>query len=207
MSKKENKEKATTIQVHMDTVPNLLKMPGQEDSVKDMLRQRTEQKLDDMLSRYKQLPAIFVHLGKHSELLYEARDLYIEGKYYSCVAMCGITAERIAKELLRISLLLRKKDKWTFPSDEQAALIDRIEINDIRELLIKSEVIEEKLRKPFQKLSELRNKYAHATGKNPQVDAKLAIDYLHEIVEGTVSVFKHYEIKEGKLVLKKQNSG
>lgn len=207
MSKKENKEKATTIQVHMDTVPNLLKMPGQEDSVKDMLRQRTEQKLDDMLSRYKQLPAIFVHLGKHSELLYEARDLYIEGKYYSCVAMCGITAERIAKELLRISLLLRKKDKWTFPSDEQAALIDRIEINDIRELLIKSEVIEERLRKPFQKLSELRNKYAHATGKNPQVDAKLAIDYLHEIVEGTVSVFKHYEIKEGKLVLKKQNSG
>ncbi|GEM_PF-3174367 len=119
--------------------------------------------------------------------------------------MCGITAERIAKELLRTNLLMREKEKWIFPSDEQAAVLDKIEMNNIRELLIKSEVIDNNLRKPFQNLSELRNKYAHAAGEKPKEDAKLSINYLHQIIEGTVSVFKNHEIKKGKLVLKKQN--
>jgi len=206
MKKKDIEDNTSTIQVHLDTVPNILKMPGQEEKVKGMLRRRVEQRLDDMISRYRELPAIIVHFGKYSELLLEARDLFVWGKFYSCVAMCGITAERIAKELLRTSLLMRKKYQWAFPSDEQAAILDRIEMNDVRELLIKSEVIDENLRKPFQALSELRNKYAHATGKKPKEDAKLAIIYLHQIIEGTVSVFKNYEIKEGKLVLK-QNRG
>ena len=206
MKKKDIENKNNTIQVHLDTVPNLLKIPGQEKGVKNMLRLRNEQKLDEMISRYRELPAIIVHFGKYSELLLEARELFVEGKFYSCVAMCGITAERIAKELFRTSLLMRGKNKWTFPSDEQSAILDRIEINDIRELLIKSEVIDENLRKPFQKLSELRNKYAHATGKKPKEDAKSAINYLHQIVEGTVSVFKKYEIKDGKLVLKQYSS-
>ena len=205
MKKKDIKEYTNTIQVHLDTVPNILKMPGQEGKVKDMLREKVEKRLDEMILRYRELPAIMVHFGEYSELLLEARDLYVEGKYYSCVAMCGITSERIAKELLQTSLLMRKKENWAFPSDEQAAVLDKIEMNNIRELLIKSEVIDNNLRKPFQNLSELRNKYAHATGEKPKEDAKLSINYLHQIIEGTVSVFKNHEIKKGKLVLKKQN--
>jgi hypothetical protein len=31
--------------------------------------------------------------GEYLELLIEARKLYVEGYFYSCVAMCGIVAE------------------------------------------------------------------------------------------------------------------
>lgn len=45
----------------------------------------------------------------------------------------------------------------------------------------------------------------HAGGQSPYEDAKEAIEYLHSIVEETVSVFRHYEIQQGKLVPKDQN--
>jgi len=75
----------------------------------------------------------------------------------------------------------------------------------IRELLIQSEAVDKPLRKSFMELSKLRDKYVHATGKNPEKDAQKAINYLHEIIEGTVSVFKHYEIQKGKFVRKNKS--
>ncbi len=207
MAKKKQPQKTSTIKIHLDTIPNLLNNPimgkEEEKNVKQMFRSGLERKLNDMIIRYKSLPPIMVHLGKYSEFLIEARDLFIKGSFYPCIAMCGITAERIGKELLRRSVLLRKKGNWAFPSDEQAAILDHIRMNDAIGLLIKSSVIDKDLKSPFQKLTKIRNKYVHAGGKDPKQDSQEAIKHLHTIIEGTVSVFKHYEIQKGKLVLKK----
>lgn len=54
-------------------------------------------------------------------------------------------------------------------------------------------------------LGELRNKYAHARGKQPKEDALAAIKLLHAIVEDTVSVFKEYDIKDGAFVKRVQS--
>ncbi len=40
---------------------------------------------------------------EYLELLTEARELYRSGHFYSCVAMSGIVAERLVKDLLRQS--------------------------------------------------------------------------------------------------------
>ncbi|GEM_PF-6964465 len=88
MKKKDIKEYTNTVQVHLDTVPNILKMPGREEKVKDMLREKVEKRLDEMILRYRELPAIIVHFGKYSELLLEARDLFIEGKFIP-VLLCA----------------------------------------------------------------------------------------------------------------------
>ncbi|GFP19415.1 hypothetical protein HKBW3S03_00920 [Candidatus Hakubella thermalkaliphila] len=178
----------------LDSIPDLLKMGKEgEKDVKKIFRKKLEQQLPQMIERYKLLPAIIVEMGKYWELLSEARALFVEGYFYSCVAMCGATAERIAKELLRNTILLRSRDEWTSPSDEQAFVLDRIEMNDVRELLVKSGVIDQKLRMPFQKLAELRNRYTHALGESAHDDAQKAIEYLHTIVEGTISAVRHYE--------------
>lgn len=200
----ENKNEHT-IEIQMDTVPNILKLDGQEEYVKSLLKQELEHKLNEMIDRYKRLPAVMVQHGESSKLLYEARKLYVEGYYFSCIAMCGITVERIAKGLLLKSVLFRKGNKLSLPSKDLIKELNRIEINTVRELLIKSGVIDKKLRNPFIKLAELRNKYVHSGGENLENDAKNAIDYLHVIIEGTVSVFKNFKIEDGKLVLKSKS--
>lgn len=195
-----------TVLVALDFIPNLCKMGKHgEKEVEKIFCNRHKQRRPQMIERCKLLRPILVRPGKYWPLLDEARWLFLEGYFYSCVAMCWITAERIAKDLLRNSIVLAKGNERAPPSEEQAFVLDRIEMNDIRELLIKSGVIDQELRKPFQELAELRNRYTHAGGQSPYEDAKEAIEYLHSIVEETVSVFRHYEIQQGKLVPKDQN--
>ena len=141
--------------------------------------------------------------GKKNEyikLLHEARELYVEGKFYSCVTMCGVTSERIAKDILRRIVLVKKLDK-TNPSKFFNHL-DRIPMEIIRELIITAGVVDSQLRKAFTELSGLRDKYVHARKVSSQKDAQKAFKYLNEIIEETVSVFKKYKIQQGKLVPK-----
>lgn len=184
-----NKQKSILIKTYMDYSASC-----SENEIKDILRSRFERNLDDgMVLRYKELLPIHIHWydGRYATFLQEARELYIEGKFYSCVAMCGITAERIAKDLLQTNLLIKGEP----PSNEQMAIIDKIEMSNILKLLEKSEIIEKEIQKSFIKLLELRNHYAHGAGQNHQKDSENAIKYLHKIVEGTVSIFKNYELQ------------
>ena len=68
--------------------------------------------------------------------------------------------------------------------------------------LEKASVLDDASTKAARKLSDLRNAYAHARGSNPQKDAISAIKHLHQVVEGTISVFKEYELKDGAFVKK-----
>ncbi len=192
---KPKKNKSSLKQVNIDTIPNIMEMTGKDDTARSILRLKFNANFENMIARYKELPAIIVEYGRYSPLLLEARELFIEGKFYSCVAMCGISAERIAKEILRNNIKIKRdKKKWTLPSDEQSSILDRLDMYALRELLVKSNIIDISLRKPFTELAELRNKYAHALQINPKKDAKAAIDYLHQIIEGTVSVIGKYKI-------------
>lgn len=206
MKKIKKRESKTNgkIMVNMDTIPNILKLPGQENFAKDLLRQRLEQDLDNRISRYKELPAFIIEIkdkgDNYVDLLHEARDLYVEGKFYSCIAMCGVTSERIAKDILKRSILIRKLEK-TNPSRFSHQL-DRIPMDIVRELVISAGLVEESIRSDFTELSNLRDKCVHARMIASKNDAQKAIKYLHNIIEETVSVFKKYKIQEGKLMPK-----
>jgi hypothetical protein len=143
-----------------------------------------------------------VHHGEYCDLLMETRDLFVQGYFYPCVAMCGIVAERIIKDIFLRSVFIASDNKIAPPNEATIKDLESFGAKEICKLLIDSNVIDKKLHGAFDKLGELRNKYAHATGKEPETDARTALDYLHSIIEGTVSLFKDYDIQNGKLVQK-----
>jgi hypothetical protein len=135
-------------------------------------------------------------------LLLEARELFVNGYFYSCVAMCGIVGERLVKDMFRASVLVRRNGNTERPTDAVFDQLEYIDISRIIEFLKKAELLGGDAAKAALKLGKLRNTYAHARGKDREADATEAIKELHALVEGTVSVFKDFEIKEGKLVPK-----
>jgi len=200
-------DKGKQIAVFLDTIPNLLKHPvlgkkekeEQAKAIVDLVNKRAP----SMVERYAGLPPIIVHHGEYCNLLAEARSLFIYGFFYSCVAMCGIVAERIIKDIFRKTVLVRKGKYITNVSSEEALTLERFPAKEICDFLIACKAIDNKIKKDLQKLGELRNKYVHAGAKASQDDAELAIKHLHKIIENTASVFKNYSIVKGKLVAKR----
>ena len=117
--------------------------------------------------------------------------------------MCGIVAERIVKDIFSRNLLVISGAKVTPPNQKATKDLESFGAKEICEFLIDSGVVDEDLRSPLKALGELRNKYAHAGGKKPEEDAREAVSHLHSIIDGTVSVFRNFTVREGKLVRKK----
>lgn len=77
------------------------------------LTQRFEKNLPDAIERIWDLPCLTIPSvsNPYADLLIEARQLFEDGYFYSCVAMCGIVGERLIKDLLRSSVLIEKDGK------------------------------------------------------------------------------------------------
>lgn len=146
-----------------------------------------ERKLSAMYGRHGQLPSLLVRAGEYVDLLVEARRLYEEGHFYSCVAMAGITGERILKDMFLASIRVVKGGKVEAPTtDEEVASLEGFEAEKIRRFLLKSGIMPEKSAQALQRLMELRNKYAHAGGREPSTDSQQALKLLMDVVDGTV---------------------
>jgi hypothetical protein len=116
--------------------------------------------------------------------------------------MCGIVGERLVKDSLRASVLVENGGEVARPTDRAFDKFERVSVNDVAQFLAEAGVLGPDAAKAASDLLQLRNQYAHARGKNPDADAVKAITYLHSLVEGTVSVFKDFEIKDGVFVRK-----
>ena len=187
----------TEKRVHFDFTPNLARTD--KEAVKKQLAGNDKITLDQRVERYSELSAYMAYESVYSKLITETRKLYIEEKFYSCIIMCGVTAETIAKDILKKNLFLKQGQNYELPNSGVNETLDRIDMETVRRLLIKSKLIQPKLI-PFDKLAELRNKYAHGGMTESKKDALKAIKYLHQIIENTVSIFKDYKILNGKLV-------
>jgi len=190
--------------VYMDFLPNQPKNDKSREEIATLLKGRFEQRLPGAVDRNWELPPIM--LMKPSDeylgLLLEAHELFVAGYFYSCVAMCGIVGERLVKDMLRASVMIRRDGKAEQPTDEVFDQLEYVDSKGIIQFLKKADILGEEAASAAKELSELRNKYAHARGKDPSADAIKAIKILHVLVEGTVSVFKDFEIRDGKFVLK-----
>src|ERR1700733_10731715 len=187
------------INVFLDLLPNQPKNDQTRASFGDMLRREFEKRLPNAVERIWELPPLILlkPFGDYVGLLTETRELFIAGHFYSCVAMCGIVGERLVKDMFRASVLVQRDGNASPPSDVAFDQLERVEINGIIRFLKETEVLGVDAYKAAMKLGELRNQYAHARGKDPQGDAAGAIALLHTLVEGTVSVFKDFEITSG----------
>lgn len=193
-----------TMDVYLDLLPNQPKNDQDRESFRQMLRQRFEERLPKAVERIWDLPPIILKepTGDYVALLLEARELFVAGYFYSCVAMCGIVGERLVKDVLRASVLVEKYGRAQRPKDAAFNQLERVEVSGIARFLKEADLLSDEAAKAADKLGQIRNRYAHAHGKDSQKDAIDAIKLLHTLVEGTVSVFKDFEIKHGAFVPK-----
>lgn len=191
-------------EVFLDLLPNQPKNDQTRDSFRNLLRERFEQGLSDSVERIWDLPPIIVKPhGEYLALLLEARELYVAGFFYSCVAMCGIVGERLVKDVLRASVLVQKNGSTQVPSGRAFDQFERVEVSSIVRFLEKADILSAEAAKAAKDLSEIRNKYAHARGKGATTDAAKAIKLLDDLVGDTVSFFKDFDIQDGAFVRKK----
>lgn len=197
-------DSSSTVKVFMDLLPNQPRNDQSREQFQSMLLQRLEERLQSSVERIWDLPPIILKYPQkeYVDLLVEARDLYVEGNYYSCVAMCGIVGERIIKDVLRTSVRIEKDRMIAVPQDNAFDQLEHVEVGGMIQFLKEAEILAVDGAKAAVKLIKQRNRYAHARGKKPEHDALKAIKLLHLLVEDTVSMFKDYELKKGKFVRK-----
>ncbi|HEY6346906.1 MAG TPA: hypothetical protein VIY49_35910 [Bryobacteraceae bacterium] len=192
------------IEVYLDVTPDTPKTERTKEDFGNILRQKFEQGLPGAVERIWELPPVILQkpLAEYVSLLVEARELFVVGRFYSCVAMCGIVGERLVKDMLRASVLVHKAGNAIGPPSEAFDQLERVEVSGITGFLNKAALLDDGAKKAAQSLGELRNQYAHARGRDPHADAIKAIKLLHTLVEGTVSVFKDFEITDKGLAPK-----
>jgi|SRR6266498_181374 hypothetical protein len=197
-------EQVETREVYVDFLSNQPKNEISRQNAADRLRWQLAMRLDASIDRGFELPSLIVNNpdGEYLALLLEARQLYIDGYFYACVAMCGIVNERLIKDTLRAAVLIEKDGKVERPVDKVFDQLERVEIRALAEFIRQAGLLPEEAFNAAKDLGDLRNKYAHARGRQSKNDALNAIKLLQEVVEGTVSVLKDHEIKDGKFVRK-----
>ena len=189
------------MKLYLDTTSNLIKAGIKEEFIKKQIISGYTSNIDAFYARYGELPSLLVNFGPYMQQLLETRKNYVIGNFYSCVIMCGVTAETIAKDILKKNVLI-KKELTKEEIEEVSQQFDRIDMETIKRILLKSKLIDPSLKVPFKKLAELRNEYAHGSHTSVKEDSTKALNYLTTILDKTVSIFNTHEIKEGKLFLK-----
>ena len=134
------------------------------------------------IQRLSLLPPLLIETGAYCALLKEARDVFVDGHFYACVAMCGISFER-------------------FQRDKAAPFgaTDRHKAWEIREILKKRKVLPPDSLTLCKKMADLRNSYAHGHGKTPEKDALTALGWMHSFIDNETTLMRNYEVVDGVL--------
>lgn len=144
-----------------------------------------EARLPQIVERVWEIPALFLPAlpsKDFTSLLSEARELYLHGYFYSCVAMSGIVGERMIKNLLQASIRLVKEEQVVTPEDKAIDRLEKLELSIIAKFLWSAGLLPEDAFRAHEALSELRNTYAHAQGSSPKEDAKKSIELMHRLM-------------------------
>ena len=90
-------------EAYLDNRPKSPHTDEQRKKFREDLTQKFEKNLPAAVERIWKLPCLNIS-KPYTDLLFEARELFVEGHFYSCVAMCGIVGERLIKDMLRASV-------------------------------------------------------------------------------------------------------
>jgi len=144
----------------------------------------------DMWERLSQLPPLLIEDGPYCRLIREARDVFVDGHYYSCVAMCGISFERF------------QRDKAT---PHGATREDRMD--KVRSILRKNRVLLRKTLLLCKRMADLRNEYAHGDGLHPREDALKSLEWMRSFIDNETNLLRDYVVVKGILSRKRAAEG
>jgi hypothetical protein len=140
--------------------------------------------------RLSQLPPLLIQVDPYCNLLKEARDVFVDGHFYACVAMCGISFERF------------QRDKA-----EPHGATQKHKISEVRSMLQKNKVLSAESLILCKSMAYLRNEYAHGHGLKPKEDALKALTWMHSFIDKETNLMRNYVIVDGVLNRKSTAGG
>lgn len=182
----------------IDFMPNHAKLQLSEESLKDSQNPPKELSHDLMNEnssarhknmRFSQLPPLLIEAGPYCDLLREARDVFVDGYFYACVAMCGISLERFQRD--KAKLYGAKKTH---------------KARTVRNMLKENNAISPETLTLCNKMADLRNNYAHGNGLKPQEDALKALEWIRSFIDEETNLMRDYLIVNGVLNRRKDSS-
>jgi hypothetical protein len=135
--------------------------------------------------RLSRLPPLLIEVGPYCNLLREARDVFVDGHFYACVAMCGISFERFQRDKAKPYGATRNHD-----------------MREVRDVLEKNRVLKSGTLTLCEKMANLRNKYVHGYGLKPKEDALKALKWMHRFIDNETNLMRDYVIVDGVLIRK-----
>lgn len=132
--------------------------------------------------RLSQLPPLLIEAGPYCELLREARDVFVDGHFYACVAMCGISFERFQRDKAEPCGAKRKDKMW-----------------EVRKMLKEKKTLSPKTLILCKEMADLRNEYAHGHGLKPKEDALKSLTWMHSFIDNETNLMRDYVIVDGIL--------
>ena len=136
----------------------------------------------EIYERLSQLPPLLIEDGPYCRLIREARDVFVDGHFYACVAMCGISFERFQRDKASIYGATREH-----------------KMRQIRSILEKNRVVSPKTLCLCKKMANLRNDYAHGHGLSPKEDALTSLTWMHSFLDNETNLMRDYAVVEGIL--------
>jgi hypothetical protein len=140
--------------------------------------------------RLSQLPPLLIEVGPYCKLLREARDVFVDGHFYACVAMCGISFERFQRDKAEPYGAMRKHT-----------------MRQVRSMLQKNSVLSPRTLTLCKSMADLRNEYAHGHGLNPKEDALKSLTWMHSFIDNETNLMRDYVIVDGILSRKRAAGG
>ena len=140
--------------------------------------------------RLSQLPPLLIEVGPYCKLIMEARDVFVDGYFYACVAMCGISFERFQRDKAQPYGAIRKH-----------------KMPRVRRILQENNVLKVETLALCKKMAKLRNDYAHGHGLKPKEDALKALQWMHSFIDNETNLMRDYVIVDGVLSRKRTAGG
>jgi len=153
------------------------------------------QSVTNKVRRHLRLPAYIVHEDDEVlPLLLEARETYVDGHFFSCVAASATAADRICVGLL---------DRYGIDANNKREVL-KCTFGQKLEPMRTLRLISNQQLQALQSLNKLRKKHLHpgrpVADRAANRDALKALTLLHGFLEGTLSVFRDYVVENGKLM-------
>lgn len=136
--------------------------------------------------RLSQLPPLLIEAGPYCNLLREARDVFVDGHFYACVAMCGISFERFQRDKAR-----------------PHGATDNHKIWQIRNILRNKKILSLGSVRLCKNMADMRNMYAHGHGVAPKEDASKALNWMHLFIDKETNLMRDYIVVDGVLARKR----
>ena len=149
------------------------------------------------IKRRLRLPVLFLfHETEFLSLLREVRDTFADGYFFSCIAAAATTADRICNRL---------SEKYDLPATDQKWFKEST-LGPKGPKLRKAGILTTDQEALLKKITATRNRYLHPKGPVTELglkrDAFKMAGWLHELLEGTFSIYKDHTILQGKVVPK-----